>query len=137
MTRHAENRDMLAVAMRTSRLPRWALRIAPIALITALVSLCLVAPQPASATGKAVTVEVTNFVFTPKVLTVTAGTTVTWINQDDIPHTVASTEGTFNSGALDTEDVFTFAFTTPGVYNYFCSLHPKMTGKVVVRPADG
>jgi plastocyanin len=68
---------------------------------------------------------------------VKAGTTVTWINEDDIPHTVASAGKLFKSKALDTKDTFSFTFTTPGTYEYFCSLHPHMTGAVVVEAATG
>ena len=64
-----------------------------------------------------------------------AGTTVTWINADDAPHTVVSSTKLFKSSALDTEDKFSFTFTTPGTYEYFCSLHPHMTGTVVVEAA--
>jgi plastocyanin len=78
-------------------------------------------------------VKIDNFTFTPKSVTVKAGTTVTWTNQDDIPHTVTSTNKQFRSKALDTDDKFTFTFSTPGTYDYFCSLHPKMTGTIVVE----
>ena len=65
----------------------------------------------------------------------TAGTTVTWVNEDDTPHTVVSDDRkTFRSKPLDTDDRFSFTFTTPGTYGYFCSIHPHMTGKVVVKP---
>jgi plastocyanin len=60
---------------------------------------------------------------------------VTWTNRDDIPHTVASTTKAFKSPALDTDDSYSFTFTTAGSYEYFCSLHPHMTGTVVVEPA--
>ena len=66
-----------------------------------------------------------------------AGTTVTWTNQDDIPHTVTSTTKQFKSKALDTDDKFSFTFTTPGSYEYFCSLHTHMTGTIVVEAATG
>ena len=69
-------------------------------------------------------------------VTVKAGTTVTWSNHDDIPHTVVSIQK-FRSKALDTEDSFSFTFTTPGEYNYFCSLHPHMTATIVVEAATG
>jgi plastocyanin len=77
------------------------------------------------------------FTFTPQRVTVKAGATVAWINDDDIPHTVASSTKVFKSKALDTSDKFSFTFTTPGVYEYFCSLHPHMTGAIVVEPATG
>jgi plastocyanin len=82
-------------------------------------------------------VKIDNFTFTPKSVTVKAGTTVTWTNQDDIPHTVTSTTKQFKSKPLDTDDKFTFTFTTPGTYEYFCSLHPHMTGTIVVEAATG
>jgi amicyanin len=82
-------------------------------------------------------VNIDNFTFGPEKLTVKAGTTVTWTNEDDIPHTVASSTKAFKSKALDTDDSFSFTFTTPGTYEYFCSLHPHMVGTVVVEPADG
>ena len=81
--------------------------------------------------------NIDNFTFGPEKLTVKAGTTVTWTNEDDIPHTVASSTKAFKSKALDTDDSFSFTFTTPGTYEYFCSLHPHMVGTVVVEPADG
>ena len=66
-------------------------------------------------------------------LTVMVGTTVTWTNRDDIPHTVVSTDKVFKSKVLDTDEKFSFTFSTPGTFPYFCSIHPKMTGKVVVQ----
>jgi plastocyanin len=82
-------------------------------------------------------VKIDNFTFTPQRVTVKAGTTVTWTNQDDIPHTVTSSTKAFRSKALDTDDKFSFTFTTAGVYEYFCSLHPHMTGTIVVEGASG
>ena len=78
-----------------------------------------------------------NFTFNPPRLTAKAGTTITWQNEDDIPHTVASSTKLFKSKALDTSDNFSFTFATPGVYEYFCSLHPHMTGTIVVEAATG
>jgi amicyanin len=78
-------------------------------------------------------VKIDNFSFGPATLTVAAGTTVTWTNRDDIPHTVVSEEKVFKSKVLDTDEKFSFTFTKPGTYGYFCSVHPKMTGKVVVQ----
>ncbi len=78
-------------------------------------------------------VKIDNFSFGPPSMTVAAGTTVTWINRDDIPHTVVSADGIFKSRAIDTDEKFSFTFAKPGTYSYFCSLHPKMTGTVVVR----
>jgi plastocyanin len=91
----------------------------------------------ASAQEKTSTMEVKidNFNFGPVAMTVPEGTTVTWINRDDIPHTVVSTDDpkVFKSKALDTDEKFSFAFSKAGTYPYFCSLHPKMTGKVIVQ----
>jgi len=80
-------------------------------------------------------VKIDNFSFTPPTLTVAVGATVTWVNRDDIPHTVVSTDDpkVFKSKALDTDDKFSFTFTKAGTHAYFCSLHPKMNGKVVVQ----
>jgi plastocyanin len=83
------------------------------------------------------TVKIDNFTFDPPRLTVKAGATVTWYNEDDIPHTVAATGKQFRSKALDTDGKFSFTFTTPGSYEYFCSLHPHMTGVIVVEAATG
>jgi plastocyanin len=92
-------------------------------------------PVSAGATTEPVSeVKVDNFAFTPGAVTVIVGTQVTWINRDDIPHTVDSTEGKFKSAALDTDDKFQFRFTEPGEYPYYCRMHPKMTGKIIVQP---
>ncbi len=78
-------------------------------------------------------VKIDNFSFGPQTLTVAAGTTVVWTNNDDIPHTVVSTDGVFKSKVRDTNETFSYTFAKPGTYPYFCSVHPKMTGKVVVQ----
>ena len=80
-------------------------------------------------------VVIDNFSFTPAAITVAPGTQVTWTNRDDIPHTVVSTDKDkkIKSKALDTNDTFSFTFTDPGTYDYFCSLHPKMTAKIIVE----
>ena len=78
-------------------------------------------------------VKIDNFSFGPVELTVPVGTTVTWTNRDDIPHTVVSTDKVFKSKVLDTDEKFSFTFSKAGTYPYFCSIHPKMTGKVVVQ----
>jgi plastocyanin len=89
----------------------------------------------ASAQQKPQTLEVKidNFSFGPAELTVPVGTTVTWTNRDDIPHTVVSTDKLFKSKVLDTDEKFSFTFSNAGTFAYFCSIHPKMTGKVVVQ----
>jgi plastocyanin len=78
-------------------------------------------------------VKIDNFSFGPTEITVPVGTTVTWTNRDDIPHTVVSTDKVFKSKVLDTDEKFSFIFSKAGTYPYFCSIHPKMTGKVVVQ----
>jgi len=78
-------------------------------------------------------VKIDNFSFSPATLEIKAGTKVTWKNADDIPHTVVSNDKIFKSKALDTDEKFSFTFDKPGTYPYFCSLHPKMTAKVVVQ----
>src|ERR1700681_3293631 len=85
-------------------------------------------------TGSGTEVKIDNFAFTPGEVTVKAGTQVSWINHDDIPHTVDSTQGKFKSAALDTDDKFQFRFTEPGEYPFYCRMHPKMTGKIIVQP---
>jgi len=75
-----------------------------------------------------------NFTFTPNTITVPVGTRIVWENNDDIPHSVVETTGKFHSAALDTEDKFSFTFDRVGTFEYFCGLHPHMTGKVVVAP---
>ena len=106
-----------------------ALAVAVFAVATAL---------PAASAHVAETeVKIDNFAFAPQRVVVKAGTTVIWINEDDIPHTVASSAKLFKSNALDTKDKFSFTFTTAGAYEYFCSLHPHMTGTIVVEAATG
>jgi plastocyanin len=86
--------------------------------------------QPSAAIAQ---VKIDNFSFGPQTLTVPVGATVTWTNRDDIPHTVVSADGVFKSKVRDTDEQFSYTFTTAGTYPYFCSLHPKMTGKIVVQ----
>ena len=88
----------------------------------------------ARAASPAAAISIDNFTFTPQTVTVKAGTTVTWTNKDDIPHGIAATNNAFKrSQALDTDDSYSFTFTTPGTYQYFCYLHPHMTGTIVVE----
>ena len=88
----------------------------------------------AAATNTA-TVNIDNFAFAPATLTVTAGTTVTWKNEDDSPHRIGDKNGTFKSAALDTDDTFSHSFAAPGEYPYICTIHPYMVGKIIVKPA--
>ena len=78
-------------------------------------------------------VQVDNFSFGAGTLSVPANSTVTWVNKDDVPHTVTSTDGLFKSKALDTDDKYAYTFTKPGTYSYYCTIHPKMVGKIVVQ----
>ena len=78
-------------------------------------------------------ITIDNFTFTPKQLTVAVGTTVKWVNHDDIPHTIVEKKTTFRSKALDTDDSYSFTFTSAGTFDYFCGLHPHMVGQVIVK----
>jgi plastocyanin len=89
--------------------------------------------QAAAPAGKVVEVKVDNFSFSPQTITIAAGTTVIWTNRDDIPHTVVSDDKVFKSKVLDTDEKFSFTFDKAGNFPYFCSIHPKMTGKVIVQ----
>jgi len=104
---------------------RLAAPAAAIALVAAL------GAARAAAPAGAVTID--NFSFSPMAVTVPAGATVTWSNNDDIPHTVRAVDGAFRSQAMDTGEHYSFTFAKPGVYSYFCSIHPKMVGKVIVK----
>jgi plastocyanin len=93
---------------------------------------------PAWAQKAASAISIANFTFNPQTIRVKAGTTVTFTNDDDIPHGIAWTNGGFaRSKALDTDDSAGFTFTTPGTYQYFCYIHPHMVGTVVVEAATG
>lgn len=78
-------------------------------------------------------VKIDNFTFDAATITVPVGSEVTWVNRDDIPHTVTSEDGVFRSKALDTDEKFSYKFEKSGTYHYFCSIHPKMTAEVVVK----
>jgi plastocyanin len=109
------------------------------AVMIAMVLLSAGSPNGAAnaqqATPATVEVKIDNFSFGPATVTVAVGTTVTWTNRDDIPHTVVSTDDpkAFKSKVLDTDEKFSYTFAKPGTYPYFCSVHPKMTGTVVVK----
>ncbi len=108
------------------------------AIVLAVAVFTTAAALPAASAQAANTeVLIDQFTFTPQRITVKAGATVTWTNEDDVPHTIASSSKFFKSKALDTGDKFSFTFTTPGTYEYFCSLHPHMTGAVVVEAGTG
>jgi plastocyanin len=103
-------------------------------ILAGVVAVELFAAAPAAAED--VAVKIGNFTFGPQELKVKVGTTVTWTNEDDIPHTVVS-PNSFRSKVLDTDGKYSFTFTTPGAYKYFCSLHPHMTGTVIVEAQTG
>jgi plastocyanin len=86
-----------------------------------------------AASGEA-RIGIDNFTFNPGTITVPVGTKVEWENNDDIPHSIVESTGKFHSAALDTEDKFSFTFSQAGTFEYFCGLHPRMVGKVVVTP---
>ena len=113
--RFAHNRGLVA-----------ALLLGPV--IGAMLAFSAVAAQDAT---DVITID--NFTFTPKELTVAVGTTVKWVNHDDIPHTIANKDKAFRSQALDTDDSYSFTFTSAGTFDYFCGLHPHMVGKVIVK----
>jgi plastocyanin len=112
------------------------LGIAAIILVIAMVagrarnsSSAAAAEKPAAETA----VKIDNFTFSPNTLTLPVGSTVHWINKDDIPHNVVSEDKSFKSKVMDTDEQFSYTFTKPGTYTYFCSIHPKMTGKIVIQ----
>jgi amicyanin len=109
----------------------------PILTIVAMAALLLVSSVGGAGAESAGTrVEIKAHSFGVPELTVPVGTTVTWINHDDDPHTVTSTDNVFRSPGLDTDETWAYTFTRPGTYEYYCTLHPLMTGKVIVRSAS-
>ena len=103
-------------------------RLPVVLLLTALAAARAVAADEAS-----IQVSAKSFMFTPASITVKAGTTVTWVNLDDEPHTIFSDAGLFRSSALDTQERFSFKFEKAGTYHYLCTIHPRMLGTVVVE----
>src|SRR5215469_16714168 len=106
-----------------------------IALPMALSAVLLLHPTRARSEDKAslTEVRVDNFSFWPETLTVAVNSTVIWVNKDDVPHVIASNDGLFKSKALDTDDKYSYTFSKAGTYAYYCSIHPKMVGKIVVQ----
>lgn len=102
-------------------------------LLSALLMTSAAAMTSAAPLASQASVGIGNFSFQSSLLTVKAGTTVTWTNGDDIPHTIVSKDGLFRSKVLDTGERFSFTFAKPGQFGYFCSLHPHMTGTIVVK----
>jgi len=121
------------MTMTALRSPDWRtidLRKLGVALVMAAALLLPLGAAPAHADEIKVTID--NFTFSPNELKVKVGDTVTWTNHDDIPHTVVSA-GKFRSKPMDTDNSFSFTFTSAGDYKYFCSLHPHMTGLIKVE----
>ncbi|HEX4824329.1 MAG TPA: cupredoxin family copper-binding protein [Candidatus Polarisedimenticolaceae bacterium] len=110
-------------------------RIAALALASTLVigGSAVVLARAETAMPPTADVKIDNFSFGPVMLTVAPGTKVTWTNRDDIPHTVVADDKTFKSKTLDTDETFSYTFDKPGTYPYFCSIHPHMTGQVIVK----
>ena len=102
--------------------------------LAALIALMALLVMHGNANAADAQVKIANFTFEPPVLTVKVGATVTWVNDDDIPHLVSEKEGKFRSSALDTGDKFSQTFSAAGTIEYFCAIHPHMTGKIVVEP---
>jgi plastocyanin len=102
------------------------------AMLAATLPLGLSAAPTQHTPAAAPMVHISNFTFSPQVLKIRAGQTVTWVNDDDIPHNVTATDNAFKSKVLDTGERFSFTFPHTGTYAYFCGLHPHMTGSVVV-----
>jgi plastocyanin len=113
----------------------WSLGIASVAILILMAAGARVSGSAMAQDTKPAeaAVKIDNFIFSPNSITVAAGTTVRWTNQDDIPHNIVSDDKSFKSKALDTDETFAYTFTKPGTYTYFCSIHPKMTGKIVVQ----
>lgn len=110
--------------------------VTSLAVALPLVVLALLFIHPASLKGadaNGTEVRVDNFTFAPDTITVPVNSTVTWVNKDDIPHVIASNDGVFKSKALDTDQKYSYTFTKAGTYPYYCSIHPKMVGKIVVQ----
>ena len=97
-----------------------------------LATASLLAPR-AKAAGKA-DVTIDNFAFSPEALTIAFGTTVTWTNRDDIPHSIVERKGLFHSQAFDTNGSYSYTFEKAGIYDYVCGLHPHMKGQIIVKP---
>jgi plastocyanin len=102
-----------------------AMLIGPV--VGAMLAVAAVAAQDANV------ITIDNFTFTPPEMTVAVGTTVKWVNHDDIPHSVVNKDKAFRSKALDTDDSFSYTFASAGTFDYFCGLHPHMMGKVIVK----
>ncbi|MGA3066005.1 MAG: cupredoxin family copper-binding protein [Tepidisphaeraceae bacterium] len=110
-------------------------RIAHRIVAASVLAMVVLAGASPPTTEPTATVQIENFSFMPRELTVPAGTTVTWVNKDDVPHTATAVGDTplFDSNALDTDDTYSFTFKQPGTFPYYCKVHPHMTGKIIVQ----
>lgn len=113
------------------KMHKWILVAAALLLVALVIRYRLATLRPIDASR--VEVKIDNFTFAPTTIHVKLGTQVTWINHDDIPHTVVEENRTFKSAVLDTDEKFTFTPSKAGTYKYYCSIHPKMTAKLVVE----
>ena len=104
-----------------------------IALLLGPVLGALLAFGAVAAQDAASVITIDNFTFSPKELTVAVGTTIKWVNHDDIPHTVVEKQTTFRSKLLDTDDSYSYTFTSVGAFDYFCGLHPHMVGQIIAK----
>ena len=126
-------RNLRQAAWRQHRLGLFCGGLALAGIATAIIPAIGTRGAAALAAAQTSKVEIANFAFAPKNLTVSAGNTVTWKNADDSPHRIADVNGAYASAALDTDDSFSHTFAKAGVYKYFCSIHPYMVGTIVVK----
>lgn len=103
--------------------------------LAALILLFLPLGEISASEPASVEIAIASYAFGPDSITVAPGTTVTWVNRDDVPHNVVAADGSFRSAALDTGESFSITFQAAGSFTYFCALHPHMTGQVVVQPS--
>jgi plastocyanin len=115
------------------RAPRWLVLASLLVLAGASLARAKDPASPAAPAGPAATIEIKDFAFAPRTLTIAAGTTVTWRNRDAEPHTVRGADELPRSGALDQDESYSFRFDKPGTYHYGCSIHPQMSGTIVVQ----
>jgi plastocyanin len=114
----------------------WILGIAALAI---LITMAAARPRTSGATlaeektANETAIKIDNFTFAPATVTIHVGDAVRWTNHDDIPHNVVSEDKSFKSEVLDTDENFGYTFTKAGTYSYYCSIHPRMTGKIVVQ----
>jgi plastocyanin len=121
------------VSLRTRSLRTLSFRALSFRTLLPLIGLWCVAAAIVAAGAEVTEVKIDNFSFGPQTITVPAGTQVRWTNHDDIPHNAVSEDKLFKSTTLDTDQQFTYTFDKPGTYKYYCTIHPRMTGTIVVQ----